>query len=130
MCMCIIEDSKLLFHNHDVVFLTMKLTNINPTSKNQVFDCFSAQEYVVCGMWYVVCGQHITSTGQTQRNRTSRMTKSQKMHTDRERERERKREKERERKRLIIENKIEKDIVVQCSPLIGRDKDRDRERER
>ena len=36
--------SKLSFHKHGVVFLQKNLKSINPTSKNQVFDCFSAQE--------------------------------------------------------------------------------------
>ena len=44
VCVCVFEDSKLSFHKHGVVFLQKNLKSINPTSKNQVFDCFSAQE--------------------------------------------------------------------------------------
>ena len=44
VCVCVFEDSKLSFHKHGVVFIQKNLKSINPTSKNQVFDCFSAQE--------------------------------------------------------------------------------------
>ena len=44
VCLCVFEDSILSFHKHGVVFLQKNLKSINPTSENQVFDCFSAQE--------------------------------------------------------------------------------------
>ena len=40
---CVFEDRKLSFHKHVVLF-TKNFKSINPTSKNQVFACFSAQE--------------------------------------------------------------------------------------
>jgi hypothetical protein len=44
VCVCVFEDSKLSFHKHGVVFLQKNSKSINPTSKNQVFNCFSAEE--------------------------------------------------------------------------------------
>ena len=44
ICSCVFEDGILSFYKHGVVFLQKNLKSINPTSQNQVFDCFSAQK--------------------------------------------------------------------------------------